>query len=504
MPTPSEKKAVAQLEVLARAEFGSLSPAEMKLIRNAPNGGRAQCGPSADPGACSNDPKNAGDWGPERVVRADMIRWLCVSREAKVLLDPKGVRLFGARVTGELNLNDAEVPFPILLVNCQLNAPARFSGCRIPLLSLEHSWASSIEAADSNFTQGVLLRDGFKTDGGITLARSQIGGDLDCTSGTFIIDDGNAVEASGVTIGGDANFDGSRIKGAIDLSGANVAGDVSFDRGEFINPRKTAISLERARIKGAIFFQADEHGSFKADGIVDLQGASAGGFADERPSWPAILALDGFVYDRIADGPSDAASRLDWLKLDNSGSNQPYRQLAKVLEDSGDAAGATQVRQALQARLSSNDWPPFRLLERSIGYGYQPQRALWGLAGLTALGALIYWRAHRMGTMTPTDKDAAQGAKSSPGLPGHYPRFQPFIFSLENTFPLVKLGQVDKWQPDPSHEPTISPDGVALKRFLARSPSPRVIRWFAWIQILLGWLFATLFVAAVSGIVQHG
>lgn len=34
--------------------------------------------------------------------------------------------------------------------------------------------------------------------------------------------------------------------------------------------------------------------------------------------------------------------------------------------------------------------------------------------------------------------------------------------------------------------------------------SPRFIQVFMWIQILLGWLLATLFVAAVSGIVQHG
>jgi hypothetical protein len=34
-------------------------------------------------------------------------------------------------------------------------------------------------------------------------------------------------------------------------------------------------------------------------------------------------------------------------------------------------------------------------------------------------------------------------------------------------------------------------------------PSFTTVRWFIWIQIVLGWLFTTLFLAAVSGIVQH-
>ena len=32
--------------------------------------------------------------------------------------------------------------------------------------------------------------------------------------------------------------------------------------------------------------------------------------------------------------------------------------------------------------------------------------------------------------------------------------------------------------------------------------SPRFLRWFLWIQILLGWLLATLFLAGVTGIVR--
>ena len=101
--------------------------------------------------------------------------------------------------------------------------------------------------------------------------------------------------------------------------------------------------------------------------------------------------------------------------------------------------------------------------------------------------------------MTPTDKDAAQSVRSGRGLPPDYPRFQPIVYSLENTFPLVKLGQADKWQPDPKSEK----QPLRNKRFFGWICSPWFLRVFIWIQILLGWLFATLFLAVVSGIVQH-
>jgi hypothetical protein len=86
--------------------------------------------------------------------------------------------------------------------------------------------------------------------------------------------------------------------------------------------------------------------------------------------------------------------------------------------------------------------------------------------------------------MIPTDKDAAERFVSRRELPPHYSIFSAPIYSLENTFPLVKLGQADKWQPDPAGEQS--------------RPLQRII----WLQNIAGWFLTTLFVAAVSGVVQ--
>src|SRR5947209_26247 len=96
---------------LARARFGDLSKAETKLLEAAPQGKFALCGPNYDWDDPANDPAKAGEWGAEREVRADLIRWTCVNQTAREQVDPKGIQVFGAKVVGKLDLSYAAVPF---------------------------------------------------------------------------------------------------------------------------------------------------------------------------------------------------------------------------------------------------------------------------------------------------------------------------------------------------------------------------------------------------------
>lgn len=82
----------------------------------------------------------------------------------------------------------------------------------------------------------------------------------------------------------------------------------------------------------------------------------------------------------------------------------------------------------------------------------------------------------------PTDKDAYQSFRNNHSLPEYHERFHACAYSLENAFPLVKLGQVDRWQPDPR--------------------SAAGLRLFRWGQIVLGWFFATMGIAAITGVAR--
>ncbi|HTB12857.1 MAG TPA: hypothetical protein VK752_14850 [Bryobacteraceae bacterium] len=479
-----------QLEALARAEFTDLQPSEVALIRAATTTDRAECGPTKDEQDVFNNPAFAEDgnpgkgvapWSPDREVRAEVIRWLCINRDAKAHVDPRGVQLFGARVTGELDLRHAEVPFPLSLVQCRLLDKVFLNGCTIPRLDFHGSWTGPIDADGVHVKQSAYLR-GVHAKGIVSLNLAQIGDSLTCEGGTFIGEKGAAVWADGIKVGGDlflrADSDTSAAfsaKGGVRLVGAEIHGDLDCSGGQFLNAPNEAITLQRATIHGEIFFGD----GFKVEGIVDLSNTSTTAMADDQVCWPkqGDFRLDGFSYTSL--DPNDAKTRLCWLALDSSDATQPYRQLAKVLQDSGDAKNANRVLIAMEKKLSSKD--RLRWLKAMVGYGYRPGNAIWMLAALWILGSLLCWQSYETGMIVPTDKQAYVEFQYLRDSPAYYQQFEPFVFSLENTFPLVKLGQVDKWQ----------------------AASQSAVRWFIWTQILLGWLLATLFVAAVSGIVRH-
>jgi hypothetical protein len=432
----------------------------------------------------------------------------------------------------------------------------------------------------------IFLRDGFVAEGVVRLYDAQVGGNLDCNGGSF----SNPLQEKNV--GGDALLlDRAVIKGGVLFSSAKFSGDEEEQR--FFADGN--VSLIGTIIGGELDLR---NGYFKK-ATLDLGGATAASFSDSgKTSWPKRdnLYLRLFQYGHI--DPEVAEERLRWLGLqpDDDFNTESYVQLAKVLQQSGDDDGARLVLQtaaALQDRHGHRYWylRPDNWFAASIGYGYRPIWAVGYISLMSTLGWIIYRRGYLARTMVPTDKDAYNELKLGKRLPPHYPRFAPLIFSLENSLPLVKLGQADKWQPDTElsgqttsprnselptllslmdgssfagappnsavvapgvgttaapapvakvpesspdeaslahHELTVEPVPpmfAALRRGVGRilhatglqpdssgqtpttplsrhGTSPKFLKWFIWIQILLGWLFATLFVAGVTGIVR--
>lgn len=73
-PDGGAAEAAAALERLARANFGELTEAEVKLLHAAPRRALVWVGPNSDADSPANDPIHAAKWLPTRTIRASAHR----------------------------------------------------------------------------------------------------------------------------------------------------------------------------------------------------------------------------------------------------------------------------------------------------------------------------------------------------------------------------------------------------------------------------------------------
>lgn len=659
---PQKPEHISDLEALARPRFPELTAAEIKLLQAAHKGEIAVCGRSLNFDDMANNPSTAEHWGTERQIRAELIRWLCVDRQAKELVDPRGIHVFAAKISEALDLSHVIASFPLIFACCSLDSELNLRYAEIMAINLQGTWVHSMGADGVQVKKYIHLRKGFHASGEVRLPGARIGGNLDCDGGSFenpalpgAPDSGLALVADGAIVNGAVflrngfnavgevrllgaqiggyldcmnatfrnppqgqfkgsgialNADGMLVKGSVFLRtgfladgevrllGAQIEGNLDCTNATISNPGRPdtsdgghALNADRAVVEGGVFlrngFRADGevrllgaqiggdldcnggkfkaplyagdsrnralsahtvtvrgnvflHDGFHTEGEVGFPGAqiagnlectwgmfhgalnlesasirgvlfwrniadperarlclmnaSVGVLADDIKSWPVHcnLELDGFVYERISIGPKDAKTRLEWLARQESFAPQPHRQLAKVLRDEGDDAGARLVLIKMEderRRKEDQGWLTRTwnlILRLTIEYGYSPGRALRLLAALVLVGTIFFWVGYHDGSMVPTDANAYSRFEKDRQLPPQYDRFHALIYSMENSFPLVKLGQIDRWQPDPNQHTFAG-----------------ILRWFRWLQILLGWVLATLFVAGVTGIVRR-
>lgn len=554
------------LDTLARARFGGLSQAEVRLLAAIPNGQFAVCGPNMSDADPANDPANSGTWASDRDIRADLIRWLCVDRIARELVDPMGIQAYGARMPGAIDLSGVTVPFGLALRRCRLMDRASLYSAEIPALDLQGTWLHSLFADTVTVKGNVLLRSGFHTEGEVRLLGARIGGNLDCSNAALVnpprpnvSGTGIALNADGIDVTGNIflnrNF---RAEGQVRLVAARIGMTLDCSNGAVENHAQAdvpgsgiALNADRVVVKGTVFlnngFRATgevrllggqvegqlactggsidgaltaeaatvKRGLFWTDVVnperttLNLKDASVGALFDDIKSWPppGNLFLDGFLYERISSGPRDARNRLEWLARQRPFTPQPYRRLAKVLRDEGDDVGARLVLFEMEKRRRQQKdrgqlarvWTG--ILKLTIGFGYYPGRALLWSIGLTVVGCLLFWGGYTVGSMAPTDKDAYGTFRLRGQLPPQYERFNALIYSFEGSVPLIKLGQVDRWQPDPNPRWECQP-AISAYQPLCRVVSPTSLRSFRWIQTCLGWFFATMGVAGVTGIIR--
>jgi hypothetical protein len=234
--------------------------------------------------------------------------------------------------------------------------------------------------------------------------------------------------------------------------------------------------------------------------ILDLESARIGTLWDEEKSWPAKgnLFLNNLVIQEIdEDAPTSAKARIKWLQLqsDKPFRPQPYKMIAEVLKKAGHEKESTEIlvqkaRDRIKfAELSHLQKLWGRFLGYTIGFGYQPGRALIWMLGFIILGRILFGWGYERKIITPLAKEAyvISNVETRDVLRDDYPKFNPLFYSVDLFIPVISLQQKNYWVPTRDQPRCCS---VLLRYYLP-------------VHVIAGWILTTLLLGALSGLIRR-
>ena len=484
----------------------------------------------------------------------------------QVRLHENGLRIAGALIVSDgqedpitegttkgLDLEGCQLDHDLGLLGCRFADAPVLRGARLQTVNLQGSYLPGVQADRLEARGSVFLR-GVHATGEVRLLSAKVGGNLSCSKGRFDNAFGKALSADRLEAQGNVSLDRIHATGEVRVIGAQIGGDLSCTGGRFENEGGTALSAPGARVTGAFFWRAGSH----ATGAIDLTAADIGRISDDPACWPGKgdLVLDRCRYGAFTGRGVSGAERIRWLDLQDPARfghdfwPQPWEQCAKVLREMGHAEDARQVLIAkearqrrgprekvaadlskIRARMAKVDreaavhdidahlaarsgligaWcqlAVLRLRDGALGaliaYGHRPLRALWWLAGMWILGAVLFGAAHGNGGFKPNNAfilskpewaqcvDGGERRDDHPSTldcyrdqpeAAGYPAFNAALYSLDTLVPVVDFEVQDYWVPDEKVAP--------------------LARWYLWGHIGMGWFLALLAVAGFSGLVQ--
>ncbi|MEX2518899.1 MAG: hypothetical protein WD969_06165 [Paracoccaceae bacterium] len=448
-----------------------------------------------------------------------------------------GMKAQGANVTGGVFLRQSEAEGEVRLAGAKIGGQLICDGAK-----LCNADGIALNAQGAEVTDGIFLRNA-ETEGEVTLSGAKIGGQLDCNGATLSNAGGHALNAQGAEVARDVSLRHARTIGEVSLSGAKISGQLSCSGAKLRNPEGKALNAQRLHVTEGLFWR-----NVRVEvGSIDLVSAHTGDLADDPESWPASgrLHLDGFTFDRISGAFIDVPRRLAWLEKGTRWQGaffpQPYTQLAKVYREMGHERSARRVlmeRENLVRREGRKDarkrpaagfgprigWV-FRLLfhpllwlwDRALrffaGYGYAPGRSVFALLALFVIAVVAAHFTWEKGGFAPNsapilvsddwkdyvaaDCAARTGdalcasnpaaAWSAMGAPGaDWDSFNRYGYAADLVVPILDLGQTAAWAPSKD-----------------RGAWGHALWWGRWAFASLGWFFAALGAAAVTGIIRR-
>jgi hypothetical protein len=436
---------------------------------------------------------------------------------AKLKAKGNAIDADGAKIAGGVFLKDGfESDGEIRLLGAQIAGQLACNGAKL------RAKGNALYADGAKIAGGVFLKDGFESEGEIRLPGAEIAGQLNCT-GAKLRATGNALIADGAKIGGDVFLmDGFESEGTIRLLGAEIGGNLQ------ISGAKVAwVACLNTVIKGDLIWQRVEKSKTTR---LNLIGAKVKNLRDDKESWPEEenLDIDGLVYEDLSlhplsseedikagqyapELPLIAKERIQWIMLQpprRRTEPQPWMQLRDLLEKKGDRKGAKYVLFRFRCLQAQKSWFLWRRLKIIFAWLEEnPLRIGWSIALTLSIGTGIFtWGGSKQAMietvrLQPAMIRSYEEAKTDRPVPNkpvsdHYPHFQPFVYTLENAVPLVKLGIDEKWAPDP--RPEFCQPWLPSWRWLYFISTYGILSFSRWGLIVWGWVQATVLAAALA------
>ncbi|MET7477142.1 membrane-associated oxidoreductase [Streptomyces sp. NPDC005648] len=484
-------------------EINDLTPAERRVWRAFATGAPVDFREADD-----EDTARGGRWGPERTVRAAVLRALLLDGPQEPG-EIAALKLSGARITGVLDLRYGTTDFAVRLSHCHFDEVPQLYGARFRQLNLSDSVLSGLAAATVR-VDGVLRLTDCRIGGPVRLGGARITGALFMERTHLASDDDTepVLELNHAEIGDDLWAPELRVRGQVRLDGASVTGAVNLEGAEFLAPGGTAISaltfdtgsdlrMRRARTLGRVDFRgARVPGRFELtfarlanpdgtalrlssaavgelwlrkgpplDGILNLRRARIEVLYLEPEMLPERVFLSDLTYTTLTPH-LPAEHRLPMLERDLRYEPHTYEQLTAAYRRIGDDYAARLVQLAKQRRLRTTRawygrvWGYVQ--DATVGYGFHPLRAAVWLLSLLAVGSLAYGLHH------PRPLKASEA-----------PHFNPVFYTLDLLLPVISFGQEDAFAPAGWYQ------------------------YLAYALIITGWILATTVVTGVTRTVSR-
>jgi hypothetical protein len=437
------------------------------------------------------------------------------------LSNPGGRALVASRLTvgqdmfcRKQGVPDQEEPFlaegEVILTGAHVGGNLECTGAQLHNDSGPALYADSLQVDQAMLLNGGFTATGSGEDGAVRLSGAHIGGSLTFDGAILRNDSGPGLRAFRLQVDADMYLTGgftatgSRDRGAVRLTGARIGGSLDCSGAELRNDSGPALLAYGIQVGQDIYltrkFTAISGGEREG---INLRTTRVGGAFDFQPERlehtddpRKRLRVDGLTYTGVPgpnsspepDSGPEPNSGERWRELLRHGTPaytaQPYQQLAAGYRALGDDRQARRTLMAQRddqlARSDTSWWERRwgRITKVTLGYGYQPWRALLFLAAVVGVSCVLAVVLGAHGALAQTSKTATPGRSCTVA--------QQVSVGLDLNLPV----------------------GTTVARVecdLTKDSASVTAAWLStvgWVLRLLAWLFAALFIAGFTSAVR--